>query len=46
MTIAINALFERNIYGPVKLGEHWRLRTNKEIQDTFQWEDNVKLITS
>jgi hypothetical protein len=36
----------RKIYGPVKEGEHWRIRTNKAIQDILEGEDNVKFIKS
>jgi hypothetical protein len=36
----------RKIYGPVKEGESWRIRTNKEIEDILEGADIVKSIKS
>ena len=36
----------RKIYENVKEGEPWRIRTNKEIKDTLQWQGIVKFIKS
>jgi len=36
----------RRIHEPVKEGESWRIRTNKEIKDTLQGQDIVKFIKS
>jgi hypothetical protein len=34
----------RKMYGPVKEGECWRIRTNKEIKGILQSDDIVKSI--
>jgi hypothetical protein len=34
------------ICGPVKEGRWWRIRTNKEIRDTPQGHDNVRVTKS
>lgn len=36
----------RKIHKPVKEGEPWRTRTNKETKDTLQGQDIVKFIKS
>jgi hypothetical protein len=36
----------RKIYGPVKGGERWRIRTNKEVEDILQVKDTVEFIKS
>ena len=36
----------RKIHEPVKEGELWRIRTNKEIKDTLRGQDIVKFIKS
>jgi hypothetical protein len=36
----------RKIYGPINEGESWRIRTNKEIEDTLEGADIVKFIKS
>jgi hypothetical protein len=34
----------RKIDEPIKKGEHWKIRTNKEIQDTLHGTDTLKFI--
>jgi hypothetical protein len=36
----------RKVYGPVQEEKHWRIRTNMEIKNISQGEDNVKFIKS
>jgi hypothetical protein len=36
----------RKIYGPIKEGDSWRIRTNKEVKDILQGADIVKFIKS
>jgi hypothetical protein len=36
----------RQIYGPIKEEESWRIRTNKEIQAILQGTDIVKFLKS
>jgi hypothetical protein len=36
----------RKIYGPIKEGDSWRIRMNKEIKDILQGADIVKLTKS
>jgi len=36
----------RNIHGPLKEGEHWRITTNEEIKDILHGEDTGKFIKS
>jgi hypothetical protein len=36
----------RKIYGPIKEGDSWRIRMNKEIKDILQGADIVKFIKS
>jgi hypothetical protein len=34
----------RKIYGPIKEGEHWRIKANTKIKDVLQGENFVKLV--
>jgi hypothetical protein len=36
----------RKIYGPIKGGDSWRIRTNQEMKDILQRADIVKCIKS
>jgi hypothetical protein len=36
----------RKIYGPIKGGDSWRIRTNQEMKDILQGADIVKFIKS
>jgi hypothetical protein len=34
----------RKIYGPVKIGESWRIITNEDVQDILRREDILKFM--
>jgi hypothetical protein len=36
----------RRIYGPVREGERWRIRSNREVQEILRGEDIVKFLKS
>jgi hypothetical protein len=36
----------RTIYGPVKEGERWRIRSNRELEEIIRGEDIVKFVKS
>jgi hypothetical protein len=36
----------RRIYGPVREGERWRLRSNRELEEILRREDIVKFVKS
>jgi hypothetical protein len=36
----------RTIYGPVREGERWRIRSNRELEEIIRGEDIVKFVKS
>jgi hypothetical protein len=36
----------RRIYGPVREGEWWKVRSNRELEEILRGEDNVKFVKS
>jgi hypothetical protein len=38
--------FVRRIYGPVREGERWKIRSNRELEEILRGEDIVKFVKS
>jgi hypothetical protein len=36
----------RRIYGPVRKGERWRIRSNRELEEILKSEDTVRFVKS